>query len=161
MKNKFSNTLFAIIFLGLSNLVYATNRHCVYQPTTDSFSKIDSFKSTKEALNHYEFIRATQRCKYAKTKENIAVLKYLKSLKWTEQEKHDIFKLYKGTYYSGEANDTKANTEEGRKEIRTTTEFNWKKLEQKVLAIAGKEGAKIFWKNFEQITNQFTDITKF
>ena len=144
-----------------SNSVFAKNNTAIKQMECDSILKLDSIKSINEVLSYYEFQRATQKTKYAKTKENVAMLKYLKSLKWKEQEKLEIFKLYKGSYYIGEANDTKTITLEARKEISANTEYHWKKLEEKVLTIAGKNGAKTFWKNFEQITNQFTDITKF
>lgn len=161
MQNTSLKFLTATLLLMLNIPVFATNNKSKKQKTKDAVLKIDSVKSANEVLSYYELQRATQRCKYAKTKENIAVLKYLKSLKWTEQEKLEIFKLYQGTYFTGEVNETKINTETSLRGIRITTDFNWKKLEERVLVIAGKEGAKIFWKNFEKITNQFTDITKF
>ena len=161
MQNTSLKLLTTALLSLLSISVFATNNKSIKLKTKDAALKIDSIKSTNEVLSYYEFQRATQRCKYAKIKENIAILKYLKSLKWTEQEKLEVFKLYKGTYYNGEENNTKANTETGRKEISASVDCNWKKLKERVLAIAGKEATEKFWKNFEQITNQFTDITKY
>jgi Skp family chaperone for outer membrane proteins len=133
----------------------------VTNPIKDSANAIDSLKTVDEIRNHYYFNSSNARSSYVHIKERLDILKYIKSLSWSEKQQVEIFKLYINTNYHSEPHeaDLKKDFEAGK--LSETLQQNRQKLQQRLTEIAGKEGCKQFWKHIELITDKYTDHSKY
>lgn len=127
----------------------------------DSIDEIDSLKTVKDITNRYYFNSGTARSSYVHIKERLEILKYIKSLSWTEKEKIEIFKLYTNTSYHSEPHEAELKKYYDAGKLGEVLAQNFKKLQQRIKEIAGDDGRKSFWENIELITNKYSDHSQF
>lgn len=121
----------------------------------------DSIKKATTIKQDYYFKSGKSRAIYVHIKERIEILNYLINLKWTENEKLEIFNLYINTQYHSEPHEVKLNQAFKEGKLSNVLEQNRKELQKRLIEIAGLEGKKNFWKNIELITSKYTDHSMF